>query len=55
MTWQVWCIDRAGDSAVVVDEGTEDECVAGAESRSATAEQHGIDVLYMALKPGETP
>lgn len=53
--WQVWCIDKAADSAVVVDEGVEAEAVASAERRNATAEEHDVDVLYMALPPGEKP
>ena len=54
-TWQVWAIDRGRDSAVVVDEGTEEECVASAETRNAVAEENDVDVLYMALGPGERP
>jgi hypothetical protein len=53
--WQVWSIDRPRNSAVVVDEGTEEHCTESAERRNAIAEENDVDALYMALGPGETP
>lgn len=55
MKWNVWSVDDKQGRALVVSEGTEDECRASADRRNKAAAKYDVELRFEPLPDGQEP